>query len=258
MSDRARHRQGRAHSVGRFEARAELGRDMRLGATACAIALLAVAPPASSDPSESLLASEQIAPAATEAPAGGYTLDRSHASLIFRVNHLGFSRYTARFTRFDAELHFDPADPAASSVTATIDPSSIETDHPDPTYDFDAQLRTEPWLNTAQFPEMTFRSTRLELTGPHTARMIGELGLHGVTRPVTLDVTFNGGYAVHPLDPFGARIGFSAQGSLRRSEFGISEGIPPPGSNIGVGDNVEILIEAEFTRQAPAAVPLVR
>jgi polyisoprenoid-binding protein YceI len=246
MSDRAPRRHRRAPSLGPFRARS------------CAIALLAAAPLASSDPSGSVLASDQIKPAATEAPAGGYTLDRSHASLIFRVDHLGFSRYTARFTRFDAELHFDPANPAASSVTATIDPSSIETDHPDPTYDFDAQLRTEPWLNTAQFPEMTFRSTRLELTGPNTARMIGELGLHGVTRPVTLDVTFNGGYAGHPLDPTGARIGFSAQGSLRRSEFGISEGIPPPGSSIGVGDGVEILIEAEFTRQAPAAVPLVR
>ena len=62
----------------------------------------------------------------------------------------------------------------------------------------DGQLRTEPWLNTAQFPQMTFRSTGLELTGPNAARMIGELGLHGVTGPVTLDVTFNGGYAGHP------------------------------------------------------------
>jgi polyisoprenoid-binding protein YceI len=71
-----------------------------------------------------------------------------------------------------------------------------------------------------------------------------------VTRPVTLAVTFNGGYAGHPLDPFGARIGFSAHGSLMRSAFGISEGIPPAGSSFGVGDAVEILIEAEFTRPA--------
>ena len=258
MSDRARCRHGQAPSLGSSRARAEFGRDMRLGLSACAVALLAVGSLANSGLSESVLASNQITPAATEAPAGSYTLDRSHASLIFRVDHLGFSRYTARFTRFDAELQFDPANPAGSSVTATIDPRSIETDHPDPTYDFDAQLRTEPWLNTAQFPQMTFRSTRLQLTGPNTARMIGELDLHGLTRPVTLNVTFNGGYAGHPLDPFGARIGFSAQGALRRSEFGISEGIPPPGSSIGVGDDVEILIEAEFTRPAPAAVPLLR
>jgi hypothetical protein len=85
--------------------------------------------------------------------------------------------------------------------------------------------------------------------------MIRELGPHGMTRPVALDVTFNDGYAGHPLDPFGARIRFSAQGSLRRSEFGISDGIPLPGSSFGVGDDVEILIEAESTRPAPAAAP---
>jgi polyisoprenoid-binding protein YceI len=195
-----------------------------------------------------VLAGGSITPVATEVPAGSYRLDPAHASLIFRVSHLGFSRYTARFTRFDAELRLDPADPAAASVTATIDPSSIETDNRDPSYDFDAQLRGEPWLDTARFPQMTFRSTEVELTGPDSARITGELELHGITRAVTLDATFNGGYASHPLDPFGARIGFSAGGTLMRSDFGIAEGVPPPGSDFGVGDAVEILIEAEFTR----------
>jgi polyisoprenoid-binding protein YceI len=203
--------------------------------------------------SESTDARDRIAPVTTEAPAGAYTLDRSHASLLFRVNHLGFSHYTARFTRFDAALEFDPANPAGSSVTAIIDATSIETDHPDPSFDFDAQLQDGHWLNTARFPQMTFRSTEVELTGPNTASIAGELALHGVMQPVTLDVTFNGGYGGHPLDPLGARIGFSAHGSLMRSAFGISEGVPPPGSNFGVGDNVEILIEAEFTRLAMPA-----
>jgi polyisoprenoid-binding protein YceI len=203
-------------------------------------------------PGEFVLAAGPIAPAATEVPAGSYSLDRNHASLLFRVDHLGFSHYTARFTRFDARLELDPADPAASSVTATIDPTSIETDNPDPALDFDHQLQNPDWLSTAQFPQMTFRSTRLELTGPNTARVLGDLDLHGVSREVTLDVTFNGGYAANPLDPSGSRIGFSAHGALRRSEFGIAAGLPPPGSTFGVGDQVEILIEAEFTRPAPA------
>jgi carbon-monoxide dehydrogenase medium subunit len=115
------------------------------------------------------------------------------------------------------------------------------------------QLQDGHWLNTARFPQMTFRSTEVELTGPNTASIAGELALHGVMQPVTLTVTFNGGYGGHPLDPLGARIGFSAHGSLMRSAFGISEGVPPPGSNFGVGDNVEILIEAEFTRPATPA-----
>jgi polyisoprenoid-binding protein YceI len=203
-------------------------------------------------PDQDLSAADRIA-AATEVPAGTYTLDRNHASLIFRVDHLGFSHYTARFTRFDARLELDPADPAASSVTATIDPGSIETDNPDPALDFDHLLQNQDWLSTAQFPEMTFRSTKVELTAPNMARVFGALDLHGVRREVMLNVTFNGGYAANPLDPSGSRIGFSAQGALRRSEFGLAAGLPPPGSRFGVGDEVEILIEAEFTRPAPVS-----
>jgi polyisoprenoid-binding protein YceI len=132
-------------------------------------------------------------------------------------------------------------------VTATIDPASLETDYPTPEeHDFDAQLRGPEWLDTARFPEITFRSTAVRLTGPDTAQVTGDLALHGVTQPVTLEVKFNGGYAGHPLDP-NARIGFSARGSLKRSEFGIAFGIPPEGTTMGVSDAVEIIIEAEFT-----------
>jgi len=223
---------------------------MRLALAAGAIALLAAISLPGRDPLHGASGSGAVASPATGVPAGSYMLDRNHASLLFRVDHLGLSHYTARFTRFEAELQLDPADPAASSVTATIDPSSIETDNPDPALDFDHQLQSRDWLNTAQFPQMTFRSTRIELTGPKAARVRGVLDLHGVTREVALNVTFNGGYAGHPLDPSGSRIGFSAHGALKRSAFGMAEGIPPPGSTFGVGDEVEILIEAEFTRPA--------
>lgn len=225
-------------------------RHLRLASTALALGVFTAWWLPGHARSESTDTAGPIMPASTEAPAGTYTLDRSHASLLFRVNHLGFSYYTARFTRFAAALELDPADPAAARVTATIDATSIETDHPDPSFDFDAQLQDEHWLHTARFPRITFRSTAVELTGPNTARITGELALHGVTRPVTLAANFNGGYAGHPLDPLGARIGFSARGSLMRSAFNIAEGIPLPGSNFGVGDAVQILIEAEFTRPA--------
>lgn len=186
-------------------------------------------------------------PIAADIPAGAYTLDKSHGSLIFRVNHLGFSKYTARFKRFDAQLQFDPANLAASSVTATVDARSLETDFPDPAkHDFNAQLQNEQWLDTGKFPEMTFRSTSVETTGPNKVRINGEFSMHGVTRPLALDATFNGGYAGHPMDP-NARIGFSAQGSLQRSEFGVAYGIPSPGTLMGVSDAVDIIIEAEFS-----------
>ena len=188
-----------------------------------------------------------------DVPAGAYTLDKAHASLVFRVDHLGFSNYTARFKRFDAQLQFDPADLESSKVTVTVDARSIETDYPDPaTLDFNAQLQSEQWLNTAQFPEMTFRSTKVERTGPDAMRIHGELDLRGVTRPMILDATFNGGYAGHPMDPH-ARIGFSAHGSLKRSEFGISFGVPSAESPLGVGDEVEMWIETEFSGPAWAA-----
>jgi polyisoprenoid-binding protein YceI len=180
-------------------------------------------------------------------PAGAYTLDKAHASLLFRVDHLGFSNYTARFRRFDAKLQFDPANLAQSSVTATIDTGSLETDYPDPTqHDFNAQLTSDQWLDGVKFPQMTYQSTKVEVTGPNTVRVHGDLTLRGVTRPVVLDARFNGGYAGMSLDP-NARIGFSAHGSLKRSEFGISYGIPEPGSKFGVGDEVQIAIEAEFS-----------
>ena len=188
-----------------------------------------------------------MAHAPMTAPAGHYTLDKAHASLIFRVDHLGFSHYTARFKRFDAQLEFDPANLARSSVTATVDATSLETDYPDPAQlNFNAMLQNEQWLDTARFPQMTFRSTSVEVTAPNSMRIHGELTLHGVTRPVVLEATYNGGYEGHPLDPH-ARIGLSARGTLKRSEFGIAYGVPAPGTTMGVSDEVEVTIEAEFS-----------
>lgn len=201
-------------------------------------------------------APEAAAPAVAEvkstAPAGAYKLDKTHTSVTFRVNHLGMSRYTARFTRIDGALQFDPANPSAMSVEATIDPKSIETDYPDPKPDFDAELAGPNWLNAVKFPQITFKSTKVEPTGANTAKVTGDFTLHGVTKPITLDVTFNGGYASAAMDP-GARIGFSALGKIKRSEFGLAMGVPAPGSTFGVGDDVEIFIETEFSQPPPVA-----
>jgi polyisoprenoid-binding protein YceI len=189
---------------------------------------------------------------ASDAPAGEYRLDRSHADLTFRVNHIGFSMYTGRFSDFDATLHFDPTSPEAMSLEASVNVSSLTL--PTPPEGFVAEMLGPQWFDAAQFPTMMFRSTAIELTGANTARVTGDLTLRGVTKPVALDVTFNGGYAGHPMDPNG-RIGFSARGSLRRSEFGMGYGVPPEGSTMGVGDEVEIVIETEFTGPPMAAAP---
>jgi polyisoprenoid-binding protein YceI len=100
--------------------------------------------------------------------------------------------------------------------------------------------------DTAHFPELTYGSTQVEVTGANTLRIHGELTLHGVTRPVLLNGTFNGGCAGHPMDPH-ARVGFSAHGSFKRSEFGVSLGVPPPGTQFGVGDEIDVTIETELS-----------
>jgi polyisoprenoid-binding protein YceI len=82
--------------------------------------------------------------------------------------------------------------------------------------------------------------------GANGLRITGDFTLHGVTKPVVLNATYNGGYAGHPFDPH-ARIGFSATGKLKRSDFGVAYGIPAPGTTMGVGDDVDIVIETEFS-----------
>ena len=184
-------------------------------------------------------------------PAGQYQLEKSHASLLLRVSHLGFSTYTTRFSRFDAELRFDPANPAAAQVATTIDAASLEMDAA-PTFCLDI-VRGPQFLDTAKFPKIIFRSTQVRMTGKKSMEISGTLDLHGVTRPMVLTATYNGGYAGMPnMDPH-ARIGFSAHGSLKRSDFGMTYGVPAPGTTMGVGDLIDISIEAEFAGPPLAA-----
>lgn len=201
---------------------------------------------------------------ATAAPAqdalpppgpGEYKVDLAHSRLLFRVNHLGFSNYTALFKTFDATLQFDPVDPAAMTVSATVGIASLETHYPDPALDFNAVLTGPDFLDSAAFPTASFTSTAVALTGPESAEVTGDFTLHGVTRPVTLSVTYNGGWGAMPLDTAGARIGFSASASFNRSDFGLGLGVPEPGSEMGVSDRVDIILEAEFTSTS-AATPL--
>ena len=190
------------------------------------------------------LADEIPAASSEPVPAGAYTVDKAHTSLLFRVSHLGFSTYTGRFTRLDANLQFDPANIANSRVAVRIDPRSIEADNTPS--GFLQSLAGKDWLDADRFPEMNFRTRSVEVTGPSTFRVNGELTLHGITKPLVLEARYNGGYAGHPFDPH-ARVGFSAQGKFKRSEFGVSYGIPAPGTKFGVSDEVAVTLESEFT-----------
>lgn len=220
---------------------------------ALAATLAACSAPTPAPKTEAPAPKVEPAPSIEGIPAGSYVLDKFHASLDFRVSHLGFSNYTARFTKFDAALEFDPANPAAAVVTATVDPNSLAVPTPPP--GFLAELKGPQFLDTAKFKEITFRSTKVEPLAGGRARITGDLTLHGVTQPLVLDARFNGGYPGYaPMDP-NARIGFSATGVIKRSAHGMGYGIPAPGTRMGVSDDVNVIIEAEFKGPALAAAP---
>lgn len=184
-------------------------------------------------------------PAVTAPSAGEYHVDKSHASLLLRVNHLGFSTYATRFSDFDATLRFDPRNIPASRLVATVEAASLEMDAA-PKMCIDI-VKGPQFLDAAKFPEIVFRSEKIRMTGAKSFEIIGSLALHGVTRPLTLTATYNGGYAGMPdMDPH-SRIGFSAHGAFKRSDFGMGYGVPAPGTTMGVGDWVDVTIEAEFS-----------
>jgi polyisoprenoid-binding protein YceI len=202
-------------------------------------------------------APETTAPSAMTAmaapPAGAYKLDKSHASLVLRASHMGFSTYTTRFSRFDADLTLDPKNLPASKVVTTIDALSFEMDAaPQMCLDI---MKGPQMLDTAKFPQIVFKSESVRMTGAKSMEISGTLTLHGVTRPMVLTATYNGGYAGMPnMDPQ-ARVGFSAHGSFKRSDFGITYGVPAPGTTMGVGNLIEFAIEAEFTGPPLAVAP---
>lgn len=183
-------------------------------------------------PSSAAVASRD--PAAV--PAGDYVLDKEHASVVVRVMHMGFARFTMRFDRVDGGFAYDPARPDATRVTVVIDADSLDAGAPKLGKRF-----ADQFLDAQADPKITFVSTSLRRNGDGTGVLAGDLTMRGVTRPVELAVVFNG---VGPGLFGGNRLGFSAAGRIRRSDFGSREYLP-----VLVGDDVDLQIEAEFYRK---------
>jgi polyisoprenoid-binding protein YceI len=173
------------------------------------------------------------------APSGSYAMETRHSQVLFAIPHLGITDYHGRFDRVSGSLIFASATPEKSTVSATIDMTSIDT----PSHELMNELMGAGVFNTATFPSATFKSTSVAVTGPNTGTITGDLTLHGVTKPVTLNATFGG----TTTDPFtGADdIGFHATATVRRSDFGITGMV---WERI-VGDEVQITIEAMFQHQ---------
>lgn len=220
---------------------------MRIWTAIAAAAVLLACTPAE-QPAE-----EPPAQIPVEVPSGEYALDRNHSTLTVRVSRFGLSNYTLRFNGLDGTLNFDAENPEQSSVEATVDTTTLDTSYSGDR-NFDAELQNSAWLDAVTHPTATFRSTAVERTGPNTARVTGDLDIRGVTRPISFDVTYNRSWRQHPLGGSEYLIGFSGRGTLRRSEYGMSE-LQPRGGDDGIGDEVELLIEAEFLRPIEEAPP---
>lgn len=176
-------------------------------------------------------------------PSGTYASDPTHTSLFWSVNHFGLSNYTARINGVDATVELDADDLSQSSLTATIDMAGVDTDHPFPeNTDFNAELRGANWLNTDAFPQATFTSTAIMVTGDDTAEITGDLTFLGQTLPVTLETKLIGLLEDHPFTD-GAAFGIAATGTFDRTDFGFSTFVP------NVGAEVTIQINAEFLQQ---------
>lgn len=169
------------------------------------------------------------------APLGVYAMDPSHTTLTFCVMHMGLSNYCGRFNKSEGTLTFNGSEPAKSKLAVTIDVASIDT----AVDRLDDKLRTE-LFKTGEFPTATFKSTKISVTGENAGEITGDLTMRGVTKPVTLKVTFNGGL-MHPLANVYA-IGFSGQAKFKRSDFGLTD----VAWNQFAGDEVSLYIDSEF------------
>jgi polyisoprenoid-binding protein YceI len=186
------------------------------------------------------LAGGFLAGPAAAAPVS-YRIDPNHTDVIAGWNHFGFSHPTARFGQVDGVLVYDADNVGQSSVQVTLPLSGLDTGVPD----LDAHLRSADFFEADKYPVITFASTRVEAAGDHKLRVVGELALHGVTRPVVLEVTLNKA-GVHPLGKRAA-IGFDAATTLRRSDFGLAKFVP------NVSDEVTIRITTEAMVLKPGA-----
>lgn len=173
------------------------------------------------------------------APPGAYEIETHHTQVIFAIPHLGITDYYGRFEKVSGTLNFNSGTPEKSSVSVSIDTASANV----MSSEVLGQLVGPTVFDAAKFPTATFKSTSLVRTGPTTGKMTGDLTIHGVTKPVTFDVTFNGGLKA----PIGNAydLGFHATAIIKRSDFGLDKMM----WNSFVGDVVKLTIEAMFLQQ---------
>jgi len=176
-----------------------------------------------------------IASSVTLAAPVDYKIDPTHTATVFSWNHFGFSTPSANFTDIQGVIKVDNAKPSNSSVDVIIPISSVNTNVPA----LDKEFQQEAWFNAAKYPNITFKSTKVETKDKKHFKITGDLTVKGVTKPVVLDAVLNK-QGEHPMAKVPA-IGFNATTSFDRSAFGIGNYVP------NVGDKITVNITTEAT-----------
>jgi polyisoprenoid-binding protein YceI len=173
-----------------------------------------------------------------------YQIDPSHSGAHFSIRHLMVTNVKGQFSNVKGTVHYDPQNPGASKVEATIDVSTVDTRQPKR----DAHLKNADFFDVEKFPTMTFVSRRVSAAGPGKLKVVGDLTMHGVTKEVTLDVE---GPTPEIKDPWGkSRIGASASTKINRRDFGLTWNKALETGGVVVGDEVTINIELALTKTA--------
>ncbi|GAB2699468.1 YceI family protein [Kitasatospora kifunensis] len=173
---------------------------------------------------------------------GEYLLDPAHTRIGFVARHAMVTKVRGHFKEFEGSAHLDGNDPSKSSTTVTIKTASIDTGNEQR----DGHLRTNDFLDAPKFPEIVFTSTGIEALGGERYRLNGNLTIKDVTRPVSLDVEYDGS----ARDPFGnLRVGFEGSTTISRKDYGITWNAPLEGGGVLVGDKVVLEFDVSAIRQ---------
>jgi len=175
---------------------------------------------------------------ATPGRAADYTIDLTHSHILFTIDHLGFAKIVGLFSDFSGSISFDANSAPSSKLNVTIKTDSLQTQFAPR----DKDLKGADWFNSTEFPEITYVGTEFVKKDDHTRTVTGKLTLHGVTKPVTLNVVVNK-VGQNPLDKIDSA-GFSARGTLKRSDFGMKTYLG------AIGDDIDLIIEIEAKKKS--------
>lgn len=196
---------------------------------------LALAVPALGAP---VLVAAQATAAPSAVPAGTYQVESHHTLAEFTVSHFGFNDFFGVIPGATGTMTLNPADLAATQLDVSLPVSAISTTNAT----LDGELKSADWFDAAKYPTIRFVARKVTPTGERSARIDGDLTMHGVTKPVSLDATF-GGAGANPMSK-AFTVGFGATGTLKRSDFGVSKYVP------FVSDEVRLKITVAFEKKA--------